>query len=412
MRIAFVSYEYPPETGGGGIGSYLECVASALAEAGHEVTVFCGGRATREVRQDGVTLQQIGGGNEEFGQAACRIFAEQQQTKPFDVVEVTDFCAWGLEIQRTFPELPTVVKLHTPSFVIDELQWRRPAVRQRFRMGLGALRRGRPWPHFQFEQGTGHKLEMETIRRASAVAATTHAVLHRVARDLPEVMEKARVYPYPFSPAPTLLAAEADGNGEAVTYVGRLEPRKGVLDLAAAIPGLCSRHPDMRFRFVGRDIPSAIAGRSCSKLILQQAGSFRDRVEILPAQSRERALEIIASSKICVFPSHWESFGIVVLEAMAAARPVVVTKGSGMAELIEAGKTGLAAEPRNPARLTEEIDKLWKNPALRRGLGEAARDSVLHRFSVPHVLKVQIAHYRDIVGRPTPRKSGDGRNGE
>lgn len=397
MRIAFVSYEYPPETGGGGIGTYLECVAPALAEAGHEVTVFCGGSATRQVRQGGVTLQQIGGGSERFGGAVCGEFAAHHQTKPFDLVEVTDFAAWGLEVQRSFPQVPSVVKLHTPSFVIDELHWRRPAAQQRLRMGLGALRKGRPWPRFQFQHGAGHLCEVETIRRASAAAATTNAVLQRIAQAVPEVSSKARVYPYPFSPSRTLLAAQADGLGDAVSYVGRLEPRKGVLDLAAAIPELCRRNADIRFRFVGRDMPSESAGLSCSQEILRLAGEFRQRVEILPAQPREEALRLMAGSRICVFPSHWESFGIVVLEGMAAARPVVVTKGSGMAELLEDQKTGFAVEPMNPAALREAISTLWKDQSLRRRLGSAARASVLHRFSVSQVLEKQIDHYQELV---------------
>lgn len=397
MRIAFVSYEYPPETGGGGIGTYLECVAPALAEAGHEVTVFCGGSATRQVRQGGLTLQQIGGGSEQFGNAVCAEFAAHHQTKPFDLVEVTDFAAWGLEIQRSFPQVPYVVKLHTPSFVIDELHWRRPSILQRLRMGLGALRKSRPWPRFKFKHGGGHLRELETIRRASAIAATTNAVLQRIAQDVPEVLFKARVYPYPFLPSRTLLAAEADGLGDMVTYVGRLEPRKGVLDLAAAIPELCRQHADIRFRFVGRDMLAESAGLLCSQEILRLAGEFRQRVDILPAQPREEVLRLMAGSRICVFPSHWESFGIVVLEAMSAGRPVVVTKGSGMEELLDDDKTGLAVEPMNPSALCEAVGAFWKDQSLRRKLGAAARETVLHSFSVSYVLRKQIDHYEELV---------------
>ena len=406
MRVAFVSYEYPPETGGGGIGTYLECVAPALAQAGHEVTVFCGGEATGEVRSGGFTVQRVAAQSGYFGVAVCETFAAQHRRKPFDLVEVTDFAAWGLEIQRVFPDLPSVVKLHTPSFVIDQLHWRRPNIGQKLRMGFGALRQGRVWPRFQFRYDSGHLREVEAIRRAHGVAATTAAVLRRVAQDVPEAATKARVYPYPFLPPSVLLSAEADGSGHAVTYVGRLEPRKGVLDLAAAIPALCRRHPDMRFRFVGRDMPSGASGCSCAEVILQLAGPFRQHVEILPAQRREEALRLMANSKVCVFPSHWESFGIVVLEAMAAARAVVVTRGSGMAELVNDGETGLLVEPRNTAEIASAIGRLWESEKLRQVLGSAARARVLSEFSLPRVLARQISHYEDVIagqatnGRP------------
>jgi glycogen(starch) synthase len=399
VRIAFVSYEYPPETGGGGIGAYLECVAPALAEVGHEVTVFCGGEATQKARSGGLTVQRVGAKSENFDVGVCQSFAVHHQRKPFDLIEVTDFAAWGLEIQRMFPNLPSVVKLHTPAFVIDQLHWRRPNIRQRLRMGLGTLRQGHSWPHFHFRYGPGHLREMETIRRAQGVAAPTAAVLQRIAQEIPEAAAEARVYPYPFLPPPVLLAAEAAGAGDVVTYVGRLEPRKGVLDLAAAIPAICRRHLDIRFRFIGRDMPSNVSGLSCSEVILQMAGPFRRQVEILPAQPREEALRLMAESSICVFPSHWESFGIVTLEAMAGARAVVVTAGSGMAELVSDGQTGVIVRPNDPEDLAAAITGLLGDPSLRRQLGLNACRRVVERFSLEAVVPTQLDHYQSLVTR-------------
>jgi glycosyltransferase involved in cell wall biosynthesis len=314
-------------------------------------------------------------------------------------VEVTDFAAWGLEIQRAFPGLPSVVKLHTPSFVIDQLHWRRPNIGQRLRMGFGALRQGGAWPRSRFHYGSGHLREMEAIRRAHGVAATTAAVLRRVAHDVPEAATKARVYPYPFLPPSVLLSAEADGSGHTVTYVGRLEPRKGVLDLAAVIPAICRIRPDIRFRFIGRDMPSNVSGLSCSEVIVQMAGPFRRQVEILPAQPREEVLRLMAESSICVFPSHWESFGIVTLEAMAGARAVVVTAGSGMAELVSDGQTGVIVRPNDPEDLAAAITRLLGDPSLRRQLGLNARKRVVERFSLEAVVQTQLDHYQSLVTR-------------
>jgi glycogen(starch) synthase len=397
VRIAFVSYEYPPETGGGGIGTYLECVAPALAEAGHEVTVFCGGDTTQQASSGGLTVQRVAAQSENFHISVCEVFAAHHHQKAFDLVEVTDFAAWGLEIQRAYPDLPSVVKLHTPAFVIDQLHWRRPNIRQRLRMGFGALCQGRSWPRFHFRYGAGHLREMETIRRAHTVAAPTAAVLRRIAEDVPEASSAARVYPYPFSLAPVLLSTEADCSGDAVTYVGRLEPRKGVLDLAAAIPAVCARHPDVRFRFIGRDMSSNISDLSCSEAIRRMAGPFQHRVEILPAQPRPEALRLIANAKICVFPSHWESFGIVTLEAMAAARAVIVTAGSGMAELVSDGETGLIVRPNDPKDLSAAIVSLLGDPTLRRRLGVSARKTVVERFSLKAVAPAQLEHYHSVV---------------
>jgi glycosyltransferase involved in cell wall biosynthesis len=112
----------------------------------------------------------------------------------------------------------------------------------------------------------------------------------------------------------------------------------------------------------------------------------------------------MAESSICVFPSHWESFGIVILEAMAAARPVVVTKGSGMAELVNDGETGLLVEPRDAAKISSAIGRLWESERLRQLLGSAARARVLSEFSLSLVLAQQISHYEDVIARKTNGK--------
>lgn len=344
----------------------------------------------------------MAGSQREFASRAVVAFAKEHQNEPFHLVEVTDYAAWGLEVQRRFPGIPSVVKLHTPLFVIDQLHWQKPKTFQRLRMGLGALKKGEAWPSFSFRANSIHEKEVETLKRANAVAATTQAVLERVAREVPEIRNKAAVYPYMFVPSQTSLDHPIPGNHQTVLYVGRLEPRKGVLDLAAAAALVRKKNPGLRFRFVGRDMPSGRAKDSCAeqirKITREDAG-----VEILPPQTAERVQQLYGESDICCFPSHWESFGLVLLEAMAAGRAVIASQGSGMAEIIEDRKTGLLVEPHSPQKLAEAIHLLAANPDLRLRLGEAARASVLERYSEAAVLGRQEDHYLEIIKTHTKK---------
>jgi len=394
--------EYPPETGGGGIGTYLKGVVQGLAGRGHQVILFCGGLAHQNQREKNLKIIKVNASSDEFAKKAEEAFAEEHRQRPIDLVEVTDYAAWGLEVQRRFPEIPSVVKLHTPSFVIDRLHWQKPNTFQRLRMGLGALKKGEAWPTFSFRANSIHQKEVETLKRANAVAATTQAVLERVAREVPEIRHKAAVYPYMFVPSQTSLDNPMPGNRQTVLYVGRLEPRKGVLDLAAAAALVRKKNPGLRFRFVGRDMPSGRAKDSCAeqirKITRRDAG-----VEILAPQTAERVQQLYGKSDICCFPSHWESFGLVLLEAMAAGRAVIASQGSGMAEIIEDRKTGLLVEPHSPQKLAEAIHLLAANPDLRLRLGEAARASVLERYSEAAVLGRQEDHYLEIIKTHTKR---------
>ena len=269
-------------------------------------------------------------------------------------------------------------------------------------MGLGALKKGEAWPSFSFRANSIHEKEVETLKRANAVAATTQAVLERVAKDVPEIRSKAAVYPYMFVPSQTLLEHPIPGNHQSVLYVGRLEPRKGVLDLAAAAALVQKKNPGLRFRFVGRDMPSGRAMDSCAeqirKITREDAG-----VEILPPQTAERVQQLYGDSDICCFPSHWESFGLVLLEAMAAGRAVIASQGTGMAEIIDDRKTGLLVEPHSPKKLAEAIRLLAGDRGLRLRLGEAARASVLEKYSETAVLGRQEDHYQEIIKKHTKR---------
>ena len=120
-------------------------------------------------------------------------------------------------------------------------------------------------------------------------------------------------------------------------------------------------------------------------------------MEILPPQNPEKVHQLYGETDICCFPSHWESFGIVVLEAMAAGRAVIATKGSGMAEIVEHEKTGILVEPKKPKELALAICRLAQNPGLRAALGRAARAKVLETYSPEAVLQKQVEHYKKVI---------------
>jgi glycogen(starch) synthase len=168
------------------------------------------------------------------------------------------------------------------------------------------------------------------------------------------------------------------------------------LDLAAAIPEVRRHFPALQFRFIGRVMPSGRENSSCAEEI--RKNSKRDsKLEILAPQPSEKVHQLYGETDICCFPSHWESFGIVVLEAMAAGRAVIVTRGSGMAEIVEHEKTGILVEPKKPKELAQAICRLAQNPELRADLGRAARAKVLETYSGEVVLQKQVDHYKKMI---------------
>jgi glycosyltransferase involved in cell wall biosynthesis len=404
MRIAFISHEFPPDTGGGGIGTYLNQVTAGLVAQGHEVVVFAGGaQPAAFVRDDGVQIRRIAcAESPDFRQAVAGPFTEVHADRPFDVVEGNDFDASALEVKRRHPSLPYVCKLHTPRFAIDELQHERPSFPHRLRMALGALRRGRrPAVHArsQVRKTDSARAELAALACADALAAPSQAIARSAMGWAPDRAGCLHVFPYPYTPSDALLAIPVGSDTRRITFLGRLEPRKGVLDLAAAIPLVLARNPDARFRFIGRSMPAGANGTTMETVIRGRLGRAVANVEFTGARPPAAIAGLLAETDLLVAPSHWESFGLVCCEGLAAARGVIASEAGGMAEILEQGACGRLVPPRQPTDLAEAICDLLAHPEKRQQLGLAGRRRILQTYAMPVILAAQTACYRAAIER-------------
>jgi glycosyltransferase involved in cell wall biosynthesis len=142
----------------------------------------------------------------------------------------------------------------------------------------------------------------------------------------------------------------ADGR-PVVGYVGRIEPRKGTLDLVRAARLLAERLPEMRLVLVGDD--DFGASRDYATRVREEAAALGDRVVL--AGRVEAAPRLMPWFDVLCVPSRREPFGTVAAEAMAAGTPVVATRSGGMAEYVVPGRNGALVEPGEPAALADAL---------------------------------------------------------
>lgn len=396
MRIALISYEYPPAVAIGGIGSYTWSASHMLVRGGHEVVVFAAGQPGQSERTNAVEVVRLDCPDRyRFAPLVARALAGRHRAQAFDVVESPDYAAEGGALGEILPGLPRVVRLHTPHFLVRELNHVPPTRWQQLRFALGALRRGRwAWlsPKPVAEESTD-PLERAVIAGADHVAAPCRSIRDLVAARWKLDPSRWSVIPNVYTPPANLLALPpADGEAR-VLFVGRLEYRKGVLELARAIPAVLRRHPSARFVFAGPALPRA-GGRGDTmdelrQLLLAQAA----QVEFTGALDAAGVEREFARATIAVFPSRWENFPNVCLEAMSAARAVIGSSAGGMADMIEDGVSGLLVPPRDVAALEHALDTLLREPARRALFGRNARERVLALFSEAAVLPQQLAGY-------------------
>jgi glycosyltransferase involved in cell wall biosynthesis len=193
--------------------------------------------------------------------------------------------------------------------------------------------------------------------RADALLADSQAVADRLPGLAAHVVYCPVELEVPEQPAPW-----PPGDGPVVGFVGRLEPRKGPLDLARAAPAIRAGAPGARIVLVGDDP-------------YDSAPAYGDRVraaegvEHVPWVADGAA--VMRHLDVLVVPSRQEPFGTVLAEAMAAGTPVVATRVGGLAEVVADGETGLLVAPGRPDELAAAVLEVLGRRAQ---MGAAARE--------------------------------------
>lgn len=403
MRIAFISYEYPPDTALGGIATYVAQIARCLAASGSDVEVFCGSPTRSATWEDaGVTVHCIKADRNAFPTVIAPTFVKRHRQKPFDVLEGPDFLAEARYVTRALPHLPYVVKLHTPYFIASKVG-RFPMTRENFRNRIRLLwyvAKTRNVKALSSPENPLFREERIHLLNADEVAAPSRAVGHVVQRAAGVAPERISLVPYTYEPPAEMLTVPIETNTQRISFVGRLEWRKGVQDLAPAIPAIFDRHPQARFRFVGAIAASPVTGLNMKEYLCRQIPArYHDRLEFTGKVPLHAIPRYLAETDICVFPSRWESFGFVVLEAMSAGRAVVCTDNGGMAELVDGGKYGLLVPPKSPREIADRVNHLLANPEFRQTLGRRARAEGLKRYAASAVVPIQLQSYERAIER-------------
>lgn len=355
MKILHISKFYPPEPGG--IETFVRDLACAQVKKGHQVCVLAhqAGFAHKTASEciNGVQVRRI----RTLGQAA---YAPVAPEFPLHLVSVlrgfrpdvvhahlpNTSAFWLLCIKRTCPLV---------------LHWHADVVASPIDRKMQVL--------YNFYK----PLEFLLLKKADRVIATSCEYLN-ASRPLARFPEKTAVVPLAIDPGrlrrasgrgPCTKQAESDSRFT-VLSVGRFSYYKGFEYLVQAAESV----PEAVFILAG-DGPRYPA---IQKLVAQKG--LEHRVRLPGRVDEERLRELYASCHVFCLPSveRTEAFGIVLLEAMSFAMPLVTTsiEGSGVKEVNVHGVTGLQVPPADPQALAEALDTLRQNKSARSRMGEQA----------------------------------------
>ena len=187
------------------------------------------------------------------------------------------------------------------------------------------------------------------------------------------------------------IARWQDGT-QNILFVGRFEPRKGVLDLLKAYRILRKTGCDCRLLLVGVGPQEREARRYVATRRLRG-------VEFLGRVSDDEKAQLFRTADVFVSPATGrESFGIVLLEAMAAGAPIVASDIHGYKGVVRRGREGLLVAPREPKQVAASVARLLRDPELALEMSEAGMRRA-EEFSWPRVTAKVDDYYGFVIRR-------------
>ncbi|MDQ4077286.1 MAG: glycosyltransferase [Chloroflexota bacterium] len=208
-----------------------------------------------------------------------------------------------------------------------------------------------------------------------------------------------------FRPIPQEEAREELGVPEdkkLLVFVGRIEPLKGIDTLLHAIAQVVKVSPEWRKHLIlaiiggsSEDDAESMTAEMRRLRDLREELGIRDVVCFLGAQAQETLPYFYAAAEAVIMPSHYESFGMVALEATACGTPVIASEVGGLTYTINDGENGFLISPKRPDLLADKVLQLLENPQLRRRMGRLGTERAI-RFGWPAVADQILATVRDL----------------
>lgn len=383
MRIAFVCGEYPPFPHGG-IGTFTAELAEALVALGHEVRVtglyrLDGATPEHEVVR-GVSVERIALPTTGLNPILARPLLTRRLTGwaltgQVDLIEAPDF--EGMLAGLPLLPVPTVARLH------------------------GSI------TFFAAEMGTAPSkatwaLERTALNRADFIAAITKYCAGETNRHLHLHRAPDAVLPNSVAVPDTAGLPWTERAAGSVVFAGSLLPKKGVETLARAWPLVLARVPGARLSVFGRDTPDPAGsggGPSMQARMVAALGDAAPTVTFHGHRPREEVLAGFAASRVAVFPSLSEAFGLVPFEAMSRGAATIYTQAGCGPELLKEGEDALLVDPKSAESVAAAIVQLLTDDGWAQGLAARGRAKVEKKFDRAQLVKANVAFYEDCCDR-------------
>jgi glycosyltransferase involved in cell wall biosynthesis len=198
------------------------------------------------------------------------------------------------------------------------------------------------------------------------------------------------------------------GDRPIIGFVGQLVARKGITTAIRAMPMVLEQFPQALLVIVGCAPPNEGEYETECRAIVKQAG-LESAVHFVGY--RRDVPEWMRTFTVFTLPTRSEPFGKVVIEAMAASRPVVVTNVGGIPEIVSTPAVGTLIPPDDPEALARGILRYLGDPKLAKSVGDRGAVHVRANFSLPGMIARVEDVYREALSQVSPTNAAQGHAG-
>jgi glycogen synthase len=384
MKICFVCCEYPPGLHGG-IGSFIQTLARALVNKGHEVRV-CGIYPSdldypKYEEDQGVRVWRYGCSPVRFSWLAARykLFKTIESWASKDEIDLVEVADWeGYAAGWPMLPIPVIVRLHgSLTYFSSEMEL--PIDKKSY------------W------------LESKSFHRADYCCSTSVYTAEKTQQLFGQHSQRPRVL---YCPVDMQLSATSVRDKNTVVFAGSLTRKKGIIQLIDAWNAVVLEKPDAQLHVYGKD--AGTEDRRPLQPLLEQRlnGIARKSVHFYGHVSREHLRTVYRTCRAAVFPSYAEAFSLAPVEAMSEGCPVIYSTRHSGPELITHESHGLLVDPDDQTAITHSILLLLENDGLALRLGENGRQHVRERFAVERVHKDNSNFYESCIDHFAAAKLG------
>lgn len=381
MHICFITSEYPKKGfPHGGVGTFIGTISKALVRENIKVSVVGMNyeSSTEDYMEDGVAIYrlkpyQIKGLTWFLNSNTINNKIQEIHKKsPIDIVETAEL---GLSFLSKIKGIKYIIRLHGGHHFFAE----------------GENRGINKWKGFQ---------EKRSFKKADGFIAVSEYVKYHTAKYLSYNDKVISTINYPVSFSKFVPDIDCKVINQSIVFVGTVCEKKGIRQLIQAFTKVQENFSGATLHIYGRDwkFPN---GSSYIQMLrekeLSLLGGVNEAIHFHGAIDHEALAEVYQSAAVCVFPSHMETQGLVVPEAMAMEKPVIFSKlGPGPETIIEY-ETGLLCNPLDSKDICAKIMWVFDNQSKATEIGKNARIAAIAKFNSEKVVAQNIAFFTTII---------------